>query len=321
MIKTIIKHINLKHNFKIVLIVFMFFNINVSYAQQEPHYAQYKYNMQVLNPAFVGSKSDLNASLLTRQQWMNVEGAPETTTFSVNTRLKSGFGIGATVISDQIGLVDNTNLNLDVSYTVPTSQFGRLALGVKSGISFFNNDLASGTTVDNEVYASTSGNYGNLGFGMLYSSKDYYVGLSVQNLFKSPVFELQDDIQTVKGLERGNYFLTGGTAINLSKFNDVVFYPSAMIKYTPTLPLSVDMNANFVYNSKFEAGISYRIQKSISAMVSVILNEKFRIGYAYENYMTGLGKNLNTHEILLRIDLKFGDNNDRRWLNMDCCDY
>ena len=317
MIKKIVTNIILTNKSKIGFLSLMFLCVIIAYAQQAPHYAQYMYNMQVLNPAFVGSKSDLNLTLLTRQQWVNVDGAPETTTFSVNTRLNSGFGIGATVISDKIGLVDNTGLNLDISYTVPTSEFGRLAFGVKSGISFFNNDLADGITVDNEVYASTSGQYGNLGFGLLYSSKDYYVGLSVQNLFRSPVFELQNDIQTVKGLERGNYFLTGGMAVELSKFNDIVFFPSTMIKFTPTLPISIDMNANFVFNKKFEAGVSYRLQNSLSAMAAIIVNEKVRIGYAYENYLTAIGQNLNSHEIILRIDLNLRRN--KHWLYLNCC--
>jgi len=317
MIKRIVKNIILTNRLKIGFLSLLFLYVIIANAQQAPHYAQYMYNMQVLNPAFVGSKSDLNATLLTRQQWVNVDGAPETTTFSVNTRLNSGFGIGATVISDKIGLVDNTGLNLDISYTVPTSEFGRLAFGVKSGISFFNNDLADGITVDNEVYASTSGQYGNLGFGLLYSSRDYYVGLSVQNLFKSPVFRLQDDIQTVEGLERGNYFLTGGMAVELSKFNDIVFFPSTMIKFTPTLPISIDMNANFVFDKKFEVGVSYRLQNSLSAMAAIIVNEKVRIGYAYENYLTAIGQNLNSHEIILRIDLNLRRN--KRWLYLDCC--
>ena len=111
---------------------------NSAKGQQAPHYAQYKYNMQVINPAFVGSKSDFNAALLARRQWVDVDGAPETNTFSVNTRLNSGFGLGATVISDKIGLVDNTDVNLDLSYTIPLSQYGRLSFGVKSGIAFFN---------------------------------------------------------------------------------------------------------------------------------------------------------------------------------------
>lgn len=319
MIKIIIKYIKFKNKLKIVFLSLMFLDVLAINAQQAPHYAQYMYNMQVLNPAFVSSKSDFNATLLTRQQWINVDGAPETTTFSVNTRLNSGFGVGATVISDKIGLVNNTGLNLNVSYTVPLSEFGRLAFGIKSGISFFDNNLASGITVDNEVYASTSGQYGNLGFGLLYSSKDYYVGLSVQNLFESPVFRLQDDIQTVKGLERGNYFLTGGMAVDLSRYNNIVFYPSTMIKYTPTLPISIDLNTNFVFDKKLEVGVSYRLQNSLSGMVALIFNEKFRVGYAYENYLTTIVQNFNTHEIILRIDLDLKRNN--RWLFLDCCDF
>jgi len=302
---------------KIGFLCLMFLPFFLANAQQAPHYAQYVYNMQVLNPAFVGSKSDFNAALLTRSQWFNIEGAPETTTFSVNTRLNSGFGIGGTLISDNIGLVDNTSFNLDLSYTIPTSQFGRMAFGVKSGVAFFNNDLASGVTVDNEVYASTSGQYGNLGFGFLYSSRDFFVGLSVQNLFESPVFRLQDDIQTVRGLERGNYFLTGGMSVELSKFYDIVFLPSTMIKFTPTLPLSVDLNANFVFNKILEAGVSYRYQNSISGMLALVIDEKFRIGYAYENYLASAGQNLNSHEVILRIDLNFRRN--KRWLFEDCC--
>lgn len=291
-----------------------------AYAQQVPHYAQYMYNTQVLNPAFVGLRSDLNATLLSRGQWINVDGAPQTTTFSVNTRLNSGFGLGATVISDQIGLLENTNVHLNVSYTIPTSQNGRLALGLKGGLGFYNNDLASGITVDNEAYASTTGQFFDLGFGMLYSTNKYYLGLSGMNLFESPMFFIEDnDLSTVKGLERANYFLTGGTVFDLSKYGDVKFLPSTMIKYTPTLPLSIDLNANFRFNNIFEVGVSYRHQNSVSAMASVIIYDRIRIGYAYENYFTTAVQNLNSHEIILRVDLKLKRNN--RWLFLDCCSF
>jgi len=275
--------------------------------------------MQIINPAFVGHKSDFNATLLARGQWVEVEGAPETITFSMNTRLTSGWGIGGTVVRDEIGLVDNTDLNIDVSYSVPMSDTSLLSFGVTGGIAFFNNDLASGITVDNEVYASTTGQYGNMAFGLLYTTNKFYVGLSLQNLFESPVFRLQEDIQTVEALERGNYFLTAGTQIELSKFSDITFVPSTLIKYTPTLPLSVDFNANFNFNNKFEAGISYRHQNSISGMASIIFYEKFRVGYAYENYLSSLGQNLNSHEIILRVDLDLKRN--KKWIYRDCCSF
>ena len=130
---------------KIFYIAYIFIGFLCSaYAQQAPHYAQYMYNMQIINPAFVGHKSDFNATLLARSQWVDVDGAPETITFSLNTRLTSGWGIGTSVIRDEIGLVDNTDLNIDVSYSVPLTDTSLLSFGVTGGIAFFNNDLASG---------------------------------------------------------------------------------------------------------------------------------------------------------------------------------
>jgi hypothetical protein len=90
-----------------------------------------------------------------------------------------------------------------------------------------------------------------------------------------------------------------------------------MTKFTPTLPISVDMNANFRFSNIFEAGVSYRHQNSISAMAAIIVYDNYRIGYAYENYLTSIGQNLNSHEIILRIDLNFKRN--KRWLFQDCC--
>ena len=77
----VLKKKNNKKQYLISMLLITVFNL-VTYAQQTPHYTQYLYNMQVLNPAYVGSRSDLSISLLSRQQWVGVEGAPKTNTFS-----------------------------------------------------------------------------------------------------------------------------------------------------------------------------------------------------------------------------------------------
>ena len=41
---------------------FCFYFGIIAYAQQTPHYTQYLYNMQVLNPAFIGARADLSIS-------------------------------------------------------------------------------------------------------------------------------------------------------------------------------------------------------------------------------------------------------------------
>src|SRR3954469_18061115 len=51
-------------------------------AQQDPHYTQYMYNMNVINPAYAGSKENLSFGLLYRKQWVDIEDAPTTMTFA-----------------------------------------------------------------------------------------------------------------------------------------------------------------------------------------------------------------------------------------------
>jgi type IX secretion system PorP/SprF family membrane protein len=186
--------------------------------------------MQVINPAFVGSKADLSVSLLSRSQWIGIEGAPETKTFSINGRSVSGLGFGATVINDKLGLATSTNINIDASYTIPTSEYGRLSFGLKGGLTFFNNNLSEGVTADNEIYASTNGNFANIGFGGLYYDEQYFVGLSIPNILKSTQFKTLANIDENYGVNNRNYFLTAGMMFDLSE--DFKLKPSTIIKYT-----------------------------------------------------------------------------------------
>lgn len=52
------------------------------FAQQDPQYTQYMYNMSVVNPAYTTNDlGRLNFGGLYRSQWKNAVGAPETLTF------------------------------------------------------------------------------------------------------------------------------------------------------------------------------------------------------------------------------------------------
>ena len=41
-------------------------------AQQDPHYTQYMYNMNVVNPAYAGSRGTLSIGILGRTQWVGI---------------------------------------------------------------------------------------------------------------------------------------------------------------------------------------------------------------------------------------------------------
>lgn len=284
-------------------------------AQQTPHYTQYLYNMQIINPATVGARSDLNMSLLTRQQWARVEGAPTTNTFSINGRTNNGLGIGTTVINDKVGLSESTNINVDASYTLIMSRYTRLSFGLKGGITFFNDNLSEGITPDNETYNSTNGNYPNIGFGAYYYTKKYFVGFSIPYLLKTPQFQIQQNSSTGVLSSNMSYFMTGGVRLKLT--DNILFKPSTMVKYVKNLPISIDFNTNFLYDNFLEAGISYRYDDSVSVMFALIIDEKYRIGYAYDTKLTGLSNNFNSHEIVLHID--FDLKRKGRWLQHESC--
>ena len=89
-----------------------------SHAQQDPQYTQYMYNMNVVNPAYAGSKDHLDVGLLYRSQWNNIDGAPTTYTFNAHSPVGENTGLGLSVISDEIGPIKETNVYADFSYTL-----------------------------------------------------------------------------------------------------------------------------------------------------------------------------------------------------------
>ena len=72
---------------------FLLFYTDIS-AQQDPQYTQYMYNMNVINPAYAGSRGTLSLGLLGRTQWTSVPGGPKTGTFSGDAPIGRRVGIG-----------------------------------------------------------------------------------------------------------------------------------------------------------------------------------------------------------------------------------
>ncbi|MFC4269663.1 PorP/SprF family type IX secretion system membrane protein [Polaribacter marinivivus] len=303
--------LNLKQGWFLLL----FLVISNVYTQQLPNYTQYLYNMQVINPAFAGYRADLSISALSRDQWVGVPGAPTTRTFSVNARTSRGLGLGATFVSDKLGLSETTNINFDASYTLITSRYSRLAFGLKGGYTFFSNNLADGLTPDNDVYASTTGKFLNIGFGALFYNQKFYVGVSLPYLLETPQFYIQDNYNRGSLATHQNVFLSAGYLYEISE--NFMFKPTTMIRYTTNAPISVDINANVLYKESIEAGLSYRFNNSVSALFTLILNKKYRIGYAYDYKINNAIGNFNSHEFILHVDFSILRNT--RWLRHNKC--
>ena len=110
--------------------------VDFATAQQDPQYTQYMYNMNVVNPAYAGSKESLSVTALYRDQWSGFDGAPKTFTFSAHSPLGDKVGLGLSAVKDELGPVSETNVYADFSYTLQLGKSLNLALGIKAGASF-----------------------------------------------------------------------------------------------------------------------------------------------------------------------------------------
>lgn len=281
-------------------------------AQQDPHYTQYMYNMNVINPAYAGSKDNLAIGLLYRKQWVDVDGAPSTGTFSGHSPVGKNVGLGLSAITDKVGPVNETNVYADFSYTLKLGGAHRLALGLKAGATFHKvglySDIGNGFVPDpgDPAFAENINNtFFNIGTGVFYYTDNYYLAFSVPNMLKSKHLDLtQNGTDYRFGSEVSHYFLTGGYVFQVT--DNFKLKPSFMLKSAFGVSPSVDGSLNALFFEKFEIGATYRLDDSWGGMVNYAITPNLRIGYAYDHIVSDLKVTTPaSHEIMLLFDLNF----------------
>ena len=281
-------------------------------AQQDPEYTQYMYNMNIINPAYAtGDIQTLNIGALYRNQWVGADGAPVTMTAFLHTPLNESVEIGISFIRDEIGdgALNENNINADFAYVLPIGRDLNLSFGVKAGVTTFDtrfNDfqLNSGDFTSDPAFGENiSSIFLNVGTGLFLYGNNFYFGASVPNFLDQKHIEERNGINAL-GAEELHGFLTAGYVFDIN--DNLKFKPSFMGRLVPNAPFSLDVNANFLINERFEVGLSHRLDDSISGMFNVAVTEKLRLGYAYDYTTSNFGDfNSGTHEIILLFDLSF----------------
>ena len=272
------------------------------FAQQDPQFTQYMFNMLALNPAYAGSGDRLNIKALTRHQWVGFEGAPTTQTLTAHSPIvNESLCIGGTIMRDAHGPVTQYGFMADVAYRIFMGE-SKLAFGLKGGLNLFQgkfaelNPLVAGDQVFQQNVNSKLDP--QFGFGMMYYSDRYYLGVSTPKLLRSEFFETDSLAFVSEPGQRSHWFLSGGYVFDMGIYHK--FKPTFLVKAVQGAPVSFDLSANFLFYEKFWLGAMYRHQDAVGVLAQYNINDDFSIGYSYDyplstlhNYSGG------SHEIML----------------------
>jgi type IX secretion system PorP/SprF family membrane protein len=296
----------------IVSVILLAFGTTSLKAQQEPQYTQYMFNMMSVNPAYAGTREALNALMISRLQWVGVEGAPRSHTFALHTPFKDkSMGLGASVIADNIGPVTNTYININYAYRVNLNENMTLSLGLKGGI--YNYYAGLSEVQLNESDNAFSSDFKksfqpNLGAGAYLYTNDYYVGFSVPKLIKTELESVGTGDEYESELKL-HYFLTAGYVFELN--SEWKLKPSILNKIVERAPPSLDITAQALYMDKFWFGTTYRVGDAIALLFEIQVNRQLVVGYSYDYTLSGMSKVSNgSHEILISYDFA-GFSNDK----------
>jgi type IX secretion system PorP/SprF family membrane protein len=291
------------------LILVLLFCSVAGFAQQDAQFTQYMYNTISINPAYAGSREALSLFGLYRTQWVGLEGAPETNSFSVNTPVGNNVGLGVSLVNDKIGPTIENNLSADFSYSIPTSAIAKLSFGIKGSANLFKLDPNKLTPEDqgDPQFQDFKNKFSpNVGAGIYWHTDKAYVGLSVPNFIQTNRY---DDNEIAIYKEQINYYFIAGYVFDLNHYETIKFKPALLTKMVEGAPLQVDASANFMFNDKFVVGLAYRWSASVSALAGFQITDNLYLGYAYDREMTKLvNYNSGSHEIFLRFEFsnKYG---------------
>ena len=278
-------------------------------AQYDSQLSQYFMAMGYYNPAYAGVREDLNLLALSRLQWIGIEGAPKSFFIHADMPFKLGktnHGVGLLIFTEGIGLFQNTHVNLQYAYKQKLLE-GTLSAGLQFGLvnqSFNGEKVFYPTSQFHQQQdqaipnVQVSGMGMDIGAGLYYTHKKFYVGLGITHLNKA---EVRLDEYSSMYLS-STYNLTGGYNIQLR--NPLYeLQPSVFFK-TDMQSFQADITARLVYNKMFNGGFSWRVNESVILLLGAKFGS-FHVGYAYDFPTTPILKGTSgSHELMVSYKLK-----------------
>ena len=275
-------------------------------AQYDVHFTHYWNMLNFYNPAAAGATGKLWGYIAYSNQMTGFENNPKSMLINVDSpipfvRGDHSLGIGA--LNDAIGLFTNQHLYFNYAYGFKLFG-GRMAAGAQLGIlncKFDKKKIEFGGDSNDPAFPSgaADGNKFDVGLGVLYQHKHFYVGLAGFHL-NSPLILLGEtnEIQ----IDPYYNFTAGG---NIPIKNTLITIQPYIQVMTDLVSWRADITAKgtYKYNEKeYFGGITYSYDTSVALFLGIeFLN--VTASYAYELYTSGVGAKNGNHDVFIGYKL------------------
>jgi type IX secretion system PorP/SprF family membrane protein len=297
------------------------FGLNKTYAQQTIQLSQYIFNGLAVNPAYAGYKEDWTINLSSRLQWEGVDGAPKTSTLSIDgvtDGASKNIGLGLLVTNDKLGPENNSSVYANYSYRIRLNNDDsqRLCFGIGAGMIQYSINGAlfnAANTTDSSIPAGTVSKLTpDFRAGIYYYSPGFYLGASVLNLIP----EAGLDPNSIFISQVRNLYVTTGFLIPISPV--INWKPSVLFKEDFKGPTNVTAASYFLFNKILWVGASYsesvalwnkpHLQNdlnrsdALTGIIAVNITPLLRFGYSYDFSTAKIqGYQSASHEISLTV--------------------
>ncbi len=281
-----------------------------TFGQQIPMFSEFMLNDYVYNPAMGGKNPVPILNVGYRSQWIGFEGAPKTFYMSGNgTAFRNASNgdlhdIGGFVFAESSGIQINRGLSASYAYHKEIFPGHELSMGTFLGFREFSLDVRNLILPENQNDQAVNVNFQRFytpdaSIGTLYYTEDYYVGLSINQIFRG-TFDYSNPDSTWNSENKlfGHTYFMAGYDFKLDE--DWTLQPNLLVKGVKSARNQYDINVKMDYQERMFAGVTFRTYDAMSFTVGIDIPKVFEIGYAYD---MGISKfrttNLGTHEIIL----------------------
>ncbi len=231
-----------------------------------------------------------------------------------NARPNFHQGLGVQLMSDQFGPLIDYSLAITYAYHLPLGGERKIAVGASVGVhqrlvDFNVGNFDAKDPNDNRLISEgkLTGGHPLINLGVLYYTREGYVGLSANQLVMQNVnyerLDKQAKADTISWLGNTSPSFQLQTGITKRLRDNLKISPSLLIKSTnlKTVMLEANVKANFY--DLFWLGASYRHKEAISALFGIQISQTTQLSYSYDFHSNGIfERNYGSHEIVFGIN-------------------